>query len=297
MALTLEEAGGTSRCPTSPASTCSRTTDAAPSPSATVARRRRPAQRLVHGPRRGSRSRGTDEPGGSGIEQIQYRINGGTPQLYAARSTSPPRARSRFEYRSIDRAGNAENFDGVDAQGRRRPRPPRPRRRSRAAVRSSGWHDKEVTVGAARRRRPGLGHRQDRVPRQPGERTPRGRTYTAPVQCRRLGHAGRPVPLDDVGGQRRGRQDAERPRRRDRADHHRADQRRRAGGGLHRRGARGLHAQRRRRRLGRRRDRVPHRRRRVDGLRGRVRPRGQRGATRSTSARSTSSATSRTSSA
>ena len=58
---------------------------------------------------------GTDDPpDASGIEQIQYRINGGTPQLYSGPFDLTAEGEIRLEFRAVDRAGNAETFHGVD---------------------------------------------------------------------------------------------------------------------------------------------------------------------------------------
>ena len=202
----------------------------------------------------------TDEPGGSGVEQIQYRINGGPPQLYGgpfnlttegditlsstARSTAPatPRPSSRSSSRST------------------RPRPPRTASTFPADVGASGWYDREVTVSLRAGDGQGSGIGADAS--TGSTRPARGRPYDGAVRRRRRRHADRRVPLDGRRGQRRDDEGAERAGRRDRADHDRAHQRRGAAGGLHGRRARGLHAQ-RRGRLGRGRDRVPRQRRRL----------------------------------
>jgi hypothetical protein len=56
---------------------------------------------------------GTDEAGGSGVEQIQYRINGGATQFYAGPFNLTAEGELKFEYRAIDRAGNPEPFKSI----------------------------------------------------------------------------------------------------------------------------------------------------------------------------------------
>ena len=232
-------------------------------------------RRLVHGPRRGSRSPAPTRRAAPASSRSSTGSTAARRSSTPARSTSRPRASSSSSTaRSTARAT------------------PGPSGRSTLKVDATAPTTTATHVpGGARRRAAGTTARSRsacapptapaRAPPRPSTAstrpTRRGSPYTAPVRRRRFGHADRRVPLARRRRQRRGRQGAERPRRRDRADHDRAHQRRRAGGGLHRRRARGVHAQRRRGRLGRRRDRVPRRRRRVDGLRGRVRPHGQPG--------------------
>jgi regulation of enolase protein 1 (concanavalin A-like superfamily) len=89
---------------------------------------------------------GDDGAGGSGTEQIQYRINGGTPQFYTAPFTLSAEGALTFEYRSIDRAGNAESFKAiqlkVDATA-----PSTAATTFPEDVAPGGWHDQEVTIG------------------------------------------------------------------------------------------------------------------------------------------------------
>ena len=89
---------------------------------------------------------GTDETGGSGVEQIQYRINGGAPQFYAGPfnltdrgrpEVRVPRDRPRRQPRSRSRASRSRST---------------PRRRRRPSFTyptdspASGWNDHEVEV-------------------------------------------------------------------------------------------------------------------------------------------------------
>ena len=222
-----------------------------------------------------------------------YRIDGGAPQGYTGPFDFATEGEHTLEYRSIDGAGNAENYRRstlkVDAKAPRR----RPRSPSRASARDrlvgqrgDGRSATPPTVQAPARRRPSTASTD-------AEWLP----YTAPFRSSAV-RARSTVQYrsTDAAGNVETEKALQHSRRRDRADHDRATQRRRPGGGLRGPGARGLHPQRRRGQLGRRGDRVPRQRRRVDGLRGRVRPLRATGATRSTSARSISSATSRTSS-
>lgn len=87
-----------------------------------------------------------DEDGGSGVEQVQYRVNGGTPQFYTAPFRLTAEGELTLEYRAIDRAGNAETFKAielkVDAGA-----PTTTASSYPGDVIDGGWHDREVTVG------------------------------------------------------------------------------------------------------------------------------------------------------
>ena len=81
----------------------------------------------------------------SGVEQIQYRINGGTPQLYSGPFDLSTEGEIRLEFRAVDRAGNAETFDGVDLKVD--PNAPTTTATTYpGSVLDGGWHDREVTV-------------------------------------------------------------------------------------------------------------------------------------------------------
>ena len=55
-----------------------------------------------------------DETGGSGLQRIQYRLNGGVAQDYAGAPIEiDDDGAFTFEYRAIDKAGNAEGFKAV----------------------------------------------------------------------------------------------------------------------------------------------------------------------------------------
>ena len=89
---------------------------------------------------------GTDDPpDASGIEQIQYRINGGTPQLYSGPFDLAAEGEINLEFRAVDRAGNAETFHGVDLKVD--PNAPTTLATTYPGrVLEGGWHDREVTV-------------------------------------------------------------------------------------------------------------------------------------------------------
>jgi hypothetical protein len=57
--------------------------------------------------------KGTDEAGGSGVEQMMYRIDGGPPQGYGGPFDYTTEGEHSFEFRSIDAAGNAETYQSV----------------------------------------------------------------------------------------------------------------------------------------------------------------------------------------
>ena len=56
---------------------------------------------------------GSDETGGSGVEQILYRVDGGAAQAYGTPFEFSTEGEHTLEYRAIDRAGNAEGFKPV----------------------------------------------------------------------------------------------------------------------------------------------------------------------------------------
>lgn len=84
-----------------------------------------------------------DEDGGSGVEQVLYRVNGGPSQLYSEPFELTAEGELELEYRAIDRAGNAEPYKAVqlkvDATAPTTTATTYPRE-------SAGWHDREVTV-------------------------------------------------------------------------------------------------------------------------------------------------------
>ena len=101
----------------------------------------------------------------SGVEQIQYRINGGTPQLYSGPFDLTAEGEITLEFRAVDRAGNAETFDGVDLKVD--PNAPTTLATTYPGpVLEGGWHDREVTVSLRAGDGQGSGTDDHRVPRQ-----------------------------------------------------------------------------------------------------------------------------------
>ncbi|MDA0182253.1 DUF1080 domain-containing protein [Solirubrobacter phytolaccae] len=88
---------------------------------------------------------GTDENGGSGVEQIQYRINGGSTLFYAGPFNLTTEGDLKIEYRAIDRAGNPEPFKSislkVDATA-----PTTTSFTYPTDLPASGWNDHEVGI-------------------------------------------------------------------------------------------------------------------------------------------------------
>jgi hypothetical protein len=52
-----------------------------------------------------------DEAGGSGVEQMMYRVDGGAPQAYGGPFDFTVDGEHTLEYRSVDGAGNAEDYN------------------------------------------------------------------------------------------------------------------------------------------------------------------------------------------
>jgi hypothetical protein len=90
--------------------------------------------------------KGKDEDGGSGVEQVMYRIDGGAPQSYGGPFDFALEGTHTLEYRSIDGAGNAETYQSttlkVDAKA--------PTTTSLVTpgipLGGDGWYDGAVTV-------------------------------------------------------------------------------------------------------------------------------------------------------
>ncbi len=210
------------------------------------------------------------DTGGSGVEQMFYKVDDGTPQNYNGPFDFTQEGEHTLFFQSIDAAGNAETFKSITLKVD----PNAPETTTRVTpgepLGDGGWYDSAVKREAQRRRRCRLGRHGHGVP--DGRR--RGlddlRRHGDPGRGGRCAHAR--VPLDGHRGQRGGDQDARAEGRRHRADDERAGQRRRAHHGLSGPGPDRAHAHRRRRLRGGD-DRVPRRRRRVDHLRhgGRVR--------------------------
>ncbi len=106
----------------------------------------------------------TDEAGGSGVEQVLFRVDGGAVRPYSGRIAFDDDGEHTLEYRAIDCAGNAEAFKSatfkVDAHAPSTTARlnPEHRVRSRRLVRRRG---RGHARGARRR---GLGHAGHRVP-------------------------------------------------------------------------------------------------------------------------------------
>jgi PKD repeat protein len=88
-----------------------------------------------------------DEPGGSTVQRIQYRLNGGVPQDYA---NAPVQITNdgafTFEYRAIDKAGNAEGFKPVPIKVDRTAPATGIRVEPEATRNSTTWDDRPATV-------------------------------------------------------------------------------------------------------------------------------------------------------
>jgi PKD repeat protein len=89
---------------------------------------------------------GTDEAGGSGVEQMMYRIDGGAPQPYGGPFNFPAEGEHTLQYRSVDGAGNAEEYksvslkvDGTAPVTRVKTSPGRP-------LGTDGWYDSAVKL-------------------------------------------------------------------------------------------------------------------------------------------------------
>ena len=146
-----------------------------------------------------------DEDGGSGLDAIQYRIDGGEYQDYDAPFTVSDEGNHLVEYRARDKAGNTEAPQPVPVQDRRDAAGHERAGQSRAAgsvrlVRRRG--DRDL---ARQRRRRRLGHPHHRVP----DRRRRLAGVQRAVRAEQRRHVRDRVPLDRRGGQRRDRGSAD----------------------------------------------------------------------------------------
>jgi beta-xylosidase len=144
MALTLEDAQGNFELPNLTGINPFPNDDSAPQTAATVGGEPEENGWYTTTPRitiEGS-DPGQDQ---SGVEQIQYRINGGTPQLYSGPFDLDAEGEVRLEFRAVDRAGNAETFHGIDLKVD--PNAPTTTATTYPhSVLVGGWYDREVTV-------------------------------------------------------------------------------------------------------------------------------------------------------
>jgi beta-xylosidase len=87
-----------------------------------------------------------DPDNGSGVEQIRYTIDGGTPTLYSGPVTVSDQGEHEFAYQAIDRAGNAETFKTVTIKVD----PTAPETTTTVnpglPLGGDGWYDSAVTV-------------------------------------------------------------------------------------------------------------------------------------------------------
>ena len=175
----------------------------------------------------------TDE-GGSGVEQVSYRLDGGAVRPYGGSFALDADGAHTLEYRSIDCAGNVEDFKAVDLKVDARAPATTARLNPARPLGPEGWYDGAVAVALSVRDGQGSG---------PGATEYRldGGAWTA-VRGRAGGRDGGAaharVPLDGRRRQRRGGPLRAHGRRRHRAGDPRAGQRRGAPRGLHRRRAR-----------------------------------------------------------
>ena len=100
---------------------------------------------------------GVDEAGGSGVETIQYRINGGTAVDYEGPFEIEDEGVLNLEYRSIDGAGNAEGFKSVQVKVDATAPTATVRLAPSAPTAPGGWFDRAVEVTVTTRDGSGSG--------------------------------------------------------------------------------------------------------------------------------------------
>ena len=262
MALTLEDANGLFKMPDLSGSLAFPDDQTAPVSTATVAPTApdgddgwfKTAPRITLA---------AQDTGGSGVEQMIYKVDGGTPQNYTGPFDFTLEGAHTLEFQAIDGAGNAETFKKLDLKVDPNAPTTTPAVTPGEPLGSSGWYDSAITV----RLKPGDGAGSGvEATEYKLDGSDAWVPYSTPLTVSAQGEHTLAVPLGGRRRQHRGDQGADAEGRRHRARHHGDAQRRRADHRLPGSRAGCAHA-RRRRRLGRGQDRVPGRQRRVDGLR------------------------------
>jgi hypothetical protein len=138
-----------------------------------------------------------DETGGSGLQRIQYRLNGGVAQDYAGTPIEiDDDGAFTFEYRAIDVAGNAEGFKAVPIKVDRTA-PDTTVNVEPSAVRGPGvWDDRPATVTITGRDGDGSGVALTEVHFGDGNWQP----YAAPINLGTDGRYELHVRSSDVAG-------------------------------------------------------------------------------------------------
>ena len=88
----------------------------------------------------------SDEEGGSGVEQVLYRLDGGPVRPYSGEIDFDDDGEHTLEYRAIDCAGNAEAFKSVDFKVDAHAPSTSARLSPGTAFGPDGWYDGAVTV-------------------------------------------------------------------------------------------------------------------------------------------------------
>ena len=138
-----------------------------------------------------------DEAGGSGLQRIQYRINGGQAQDYAGTPVQiTADGAAQFEYRAIDVAGNAEGFKAVPIKIDRTA-PDTTVKVEPDATRGPGlWDDRPATVTISARDGSGSGVALTEIHFGDGNWQP----YAAPINLGTDGRYELHVRSSDVAG-------------------------------------------------------------------------------------------------
>jgi hypothetical protein len=88
----------------------------------------------------------TDEPGGSGVEQVSWRLDGGPVRPYAGTIRLDTDGAHTLEYRSIDCAGNVEAFKSVSLKVDAHAPSTAASTRPDTAYGPDGWYDGAIAV-------------------------------------------------------------------------------------------------------------------------------------------------------
>ena len=143
MALTLEEAGSTFRMPYLDGVDPFPTDTGAPTASAELVGETNASGWHVDPPRLTITAQ--DEAGGSGVERIQYRVNGGAARTYTEPVAITDEGDLNIEYRAYDRAGNPGAFKSIKAKIDATA-PATSATTYPTELPASGWNDSEVAV-------------------------------------------------------------------------------------------------------------------------------------------------------
>jgi PKD repeat protein len=140
----------------------------------------------------------TDEQGGSGVEQMMYRVDDGPPQPYGGPFDYTVEGDHTLEYRSVDGAGNAEGYKSVDLKVDTSAPETTATTRPGSPLGTGGWFDDTVEVTLTARDGAGSGAARTEYRRAGGDWQP----YAEPILLEEAGVHDVEFRSSDVAGHR-----------------------------------------------------------------------------------------------